>query len=67
MNLKIKQDFAFTHRGCDVRHYQAGQELETEDADLVEVATREGWAVSADRPQGKARKGAPENKSKGVD
>lgn len=65
MKLKIKQDFAFAHRGCDVRHYEAGQEIEADDADLIEVAVREGWAVSAAQSEGKARKAAPENKSKG--
>ncbi len=65
MKLKIKQDFAFAHRGVDVRQYEAGQELEAEDADLIEVAIREGWAVNLDQTEGKARKGAPENKSKG--
>jgi hypothetical protein len=65
MKLKIKQDFAFAHRGVDVRHYEAGQEIESDDADLIEVAIREGWAVNSVQPEGKARKGAPENKSTG--
>jgi hypothetical protein len=65
MNLKIKTDFAFAHRGVEVRQYSAGDVVETDDAELIEIATREGWAVDADQPEGKGKKGAPENKSSG--
>jgi hypothetical protein len=65
MKLKIKTTFLFAHRGVDCREYTEGAVVETDDPDLVEVATREGWAVPADQPEGKARKGAPENKAKG--
>jgi hypothetical protein len=66
MKLKIKVDFAFGHRGVDVRHYAAGDVVDTDDADMIEIATREGWATDADQPESKARKAAPENKSKGA-
>ena len=65
MQLKIKRDFAFAHRGVERREYVAGEVIEAEDADLIEVAVREGWAAQADQPEGKAKKAAPENKAKG--
>lgn len=65
MKLKIKIGFAWAHFGHQIAHYEAGATVETDDADMIAVATREGWAVPADQPDGKARKAAPENKSKG--
>jgi hypothetical protein len=65
MNLKIKTDFAFAHRGVELKTYTAGEVVETDDAQLIEIAIAEGWAVDADQPESKAKKGAPENKSVG--
>jgi hypothetical protein len=65
MNLKIKADFAFAHRGVEFKTYTAGEVVETDDAQLIEIAIAEGWAVDADQPESKAKKGAPENKSVG--
>ncbi len=65
MKLKITVEFDFAHRGVDVRKYPAGEVIEADDPELIEIATREGWAVPADQPEGKAKKGAPENKAKG--
>lgn len=65
MKLKITQDFKFAHRGVEVREYAADTEVETDDAELVEIATREGWAEPADdetqaaaKPAKAARKAA---------
>lgn len=55
MQLKAKQAFSWAHGGVRVESFEAGQVIETDDADLIEVATREGWAE-------KARAAAPENK-----
>lgn len=63
MNLKIKTDFAFAHRGVEVKQYTAGEVVETDDAEMIEIATREGWATDADQVESKAKKSAPENKS----
>jgi hypothetical protein len=63
--MKILSDFAFAHRGYQVREYRAGEVVDADDAEFVEVSVREGWARSADLPEAKAKKGAPENKSKG--
>lgn len=65
MKLKITVDFAFAHRGVDVRQYTAGDSIDADDPELIEIATREGWATSADQPEEKAKKRAPENKAKG--
>lgn len=65
MKLKILIDFPFAHRGYDRREYRAGEVVESDDADLIEVAVREGWARAAEGPESKAKKGAPENKARG--
>lgn len=67
MKLRIVFDFAFAHHGYDVKQYTAGDVIDAEDPELVEIAVREGWASDADapEPQTKAKKGAPENKARG--
>lgn len=61
MKLIATQDFSWAHRGCDVEHFKNGQEIETDDADLVRVAVeQEKWAKKA--PDNKGQKNAPENK-----
>lgn len=65
MQLKIIKDFDFAHRGVEIRSYTAGETIETDDAEFIEVATAEGWieGLKADKPAvNKARKAAPENK-----
>lgn len=66
MKLEILKGFAFAHGGIRVVEYQAGTTVETDDAELVAVATAEGWAAEAGAapaaPKAKARKAAPENK-----
>lgn len=66
MKLIVLQPFEWAHEHVRVVAYAAGDEIETEDADLIEVATREGWAKDAAAPEkqpapkgGKA-KAAPE-------
>lgn len=63
MKLKITKAFAFAHRGCDVVQYTAGQEVDTEDQELIDTALAEKWATKArEARQNKAQTGAPENK-----
>lgn len=45
MKLIAQEPFSWAHRGVEVEHFEAGQEIETEDPDLIEVSTREGWAA----------------------
>ena len=65
MKLIAKKPFSWAHRGVAVEHFEAGAEIETEDADLIEVSTREGWVESNEEGKKrttKAQKHAPENK-----
>lgn len=72
MKLKILKDFPFAHRGCDVKNYTKGETVETDDAELVEVATAEKWAKTVSGterqpPENKSKGDAPENKSTEAD
>ena len=58
MKLIAKKAFSWAHKGVLVEDFEKGQEIETDDEDLIEVATREGWAES----DKKAAKGASETK-----
>lgn len=58
MALKIKKGFSWAHRGVDVREYRAGDDLETEDQELIAVAKREGWVEEST-----CHPGSPENKA----
>ena len=64
--FKVKQSFKFAHRGVEVVEYEAGAEHAFDDADLIDVATAEGWieVVKDEAPAKatKASKAAPENK-----
>jgi len=48
MKLIAQKDFSWAHRGVEVEQFEAGAEIETDDEDLIEVSTAEGWATSAD-------------------
>lgn len=67
VTLTILADFKFAHRNVDVREYKKGETVETDDAELVEIATENKWAT-VDKAKGKADKAnkakadAPENK-----
>lgn len=69
MLLKVKEPFKWAHQNVRVVEYQIGDEIETDDQDLIDVATAEGWIETGatDEQAGakstKARKGAPENKA----
>ena len=64
MQIKVIKTFLWAHQGIHVKEYAEGSEVETDDADMVEIAIAEGWATEADdRPAKKARKAAPENKA----
>lgn len=60
MKLICTQPFAFAHEGVRVEHFEVGQVIETDDEQLVEVATDNGWAKPETAT--KARTAAPENK-----
>ena len=66
MKLIAKKPFSWAHRGVAVEHFEAGAEIETEDADLIDVSTREGWTAEpsekGEKRATKAQKNALENK-----
>ena len=45
MQLKIVKTFLWAHQGINVKEYTEGTEVETDDAEMVEVALAEGWAT----------------------
>lgn len=60
MHLKAKQAFSWAHQGVRVEHFEKGQVIETEDEDLIEVATREDWVEKAKAPTKAGQKKAIE-------
>lgn len=64
MQIKFVQGFAFAHRGVEVKQYEAGAVVDATDAELVDVALREGWAQPLQAPERAALPSAPERKSK---
>jgi hypothetical protein len=51
MKLIVITAFSWAHRGVDVQAYAKGDEIETEDQDLIDVSTREGWTSAADEAE----------------
>lgn len=47
MQLLIKTDCTYFHKGYDRRDYVAGETVETDDQEFAQVATSEGWATEA--------------------
>lgn len=43
MKLTVKKPFSWAHKGVTVVAYEAGQTIETDDQDLIDVSTKEGW------------------------
>lgn len=58
MQLKVIKDFSWAHRHVDIREYKKDELIETDDADLIRVATEEKWAKAV--KEGKAQQQAPE-------
>jgi hypothetical protein len=53
MKLTATQDFSWAHRGVEVEEFKKGAVIETEDADLIKVATDEGWAKKSGKADAK--------------
>ncbi len=60
MKIKILQGFTYWHGGCNRVDYVAGDEIDTDDSEMVEVATNEGWAKADDAQQKSAEQAAAE-------
>jgi hypothetical protein len=48
MKLIVQENFNWAHRGVEIEQFEAGAEFETDDQDLIEVSTGEGWTKPAD-------------------
>lgn len=42
--LKVAKDFTYFHRGTERKDYAKGEEVETDDNEMADVAVAEGWA-----------------------
>lgn len=64
MKLTAIKNFNWAHAGVRVEEFEKGAVIDTEDRDLIEVSTREGWTKIPGKPAaGKAAAAAPENKA----
>lgn len=61
MKYKVLKSFDGALRGHCVRHFEAGETVKIECADLVDVALKEKW-IAPVAVQTKARTKAPRNK-----
>jgi len=48
MKLIVQEAFDWAHRGIEIERFEAGAEIETEDQDLIDVSTAEGWTAPAE-------------------
>jgi hypothetical protein len=63
MKLIAEINFQWAHKGVSIESFEKGQEIETDDADLIEVSMKEGWASEKKEAKATKSKGnAPENK-----
>lgn len=46
--LKVKKPFSWAHQHVNVKDYAKGDEIETDDADLIRVSAEEGWVTQTD-------------------
>ena len=51
MQLKVKKAFKWAHRHVDVQEHNVGDVIDTEDEDLIRVATEEGWVSKEKEPK----------------
>lgn len=58
MQLKAIKDFSWAHRHVEIREYKKDDLIETDDEDLIRVATAEKWAKQV--KEGKAQQQSPE-------
>ena len=55
--LKAKQDFTYFHRGYDRADYKAGDEIDTDDEEMIEVVISQQWAEFEGDQQSKVKRG----------
>jgi hypothetical protein len=47
MKMTVKEPFSWAHRGVNIVQYAKGDEIETDDQDLIDVSRQEGWTGRA--------------------
>ena len=52
--LTVKKDFTYYHGGCRPVCYVAGQIVDIDDEEMIEVAINEGWATEGEEKPIKA-------------
>lgn len=57
MKLVIKQDFSYFHRGHDRVDYKAGDVIDTDDEEMIEVAIIQQWAEQEGDQQSQVKRG----------
>lgn len=55
--LKVKQDFTYFHRGYDRTDYKAGDVINTDDEEMIEVVISQQWAEFEGDQQSKVKRG----------
>ena len=55
--LKVKQDFTYFHRGYERSDYKAGDVIDTDDEEMIEVAIAQQWAEIEGNPNSSAKRG----------
>ena len=47
--LTVKKDFTYYHKGYDRRDYAAGDVIDTDDEEMIEVAINQQWIESEEK------------------
>jgi len=66
MKLIVKQDFSWAHEHVRVKSYASGDEIETDDADLIAVGIAEGWVEQCGEAEGQPPAEPPADAPKSV-
>ncbi|WP_138519016.1 hypothetical protein [Limnobacter alexandrii] len=60
MKLVALKGFSWAHAGVRIEEFSKDQVIETEDEDLIKVATQEKWAKQAGKSESKGKEEKPE-------
>ena len=55
--FKVLKDFAYFHRGHDRVDYKAGDVIDTDDEEMIEVAIIQQWAEQEGDQQSQVKRG----------
>lgn len=60
MKLVVIKGFSWAHAGVRIEEFSKDQVIETEDEDLIKVATQEKWVKQAGKGESKGKEEKPE-------